>query len=94
MPRLGEIRDPLPRERLERVWIRRFRNLSNVAAAPDGLWVMFGRNGAGKTNVLESIASLTTRERSPVRERDFVAGAAIVALPPRTGAEGLGAFLV
>ncbi|MCA1692619.1 MAG: AAA family ATPase [Actinobacteria bacterium] len=47
--------------RLDHLWISDFRNYAAAELAlPPGLVVIVGDNGAGKTNLLEAIAYLTT----------------------------------
>ena len=48
--------------RLERLWLTDFRNYAHVelAPAPDGLTVVVGANGEGKTNLLEAVGYLAT----------------------------------
>lgn len=50
--------------RVTRLWISDFRNYTSaeLAPAPDGLTVVTGANGEGKTNLLEAIAYLATLE--------------------------------
>lgn len=50
--------------RLTRLWLSDFRNYasSELDLAPDGLTVVTGDNGMGKTNLLEAIAWLATLE--------------------------------
>jgi DNA replication and repair protein RecF len=48
--------------RLERLWLTDFRSYhqAELAPAPDGLTVVIGRNGQGKTNLLEALGWLAT----------------------------------
>ncbi len=48
--------------RLRRLWVADFRNYeaAELVPAPDGLTVVLGGNGEGKTNLLEAIAYLAT----------------------------------
>jgi DNA replication and repair protein RecF len=48
--------------RVDRLWLTDFRNYESVelAPAPDGLTVVVGANGEGKTNLLEAIGYLAT----------------------------------
>jgi DNA replication and repair protein RecF len=48
--------------RVTRLWLKDFRNYTSadVALAPDGLTVVMGGNGEGKTNLLEAIGYLAT----------------------------------
>jgi len=48
--------------RLDRLWITDFRNYgtAELAPAPDGLTVIVGNNGEGKTNLLEAVGYLAT----------------------------------
>lgn len=48
--------------RLERLWLADFRSYTaaELAPAPDGLTVVVGANGEGKTNLLEAVAYLST----------------------------------
>lgn len=48
--------------RLDRLWVSDFRSYRSVAfePAPDGLTVVIGRNGQGKTNLLEAVGYLAT----------------------------------
>jgi len=48
--------------RLERLWLTDFRSYhqAELAPAPDGLTVVVGRNGQGKTNLLEALGWLAT----------------------------------
>ncbi|MGH9151308.1 MAG: DNA replication/repair protein RecF, partial [Acidimicrobiales bacterium] len=48
--------------RLHRLWVSDFRNYASAEAAlaPDGLTVVVGGNGQGKTNLLEAVAYLAT----------------------------------
>lgn len=48
--------------RIERLWLGDFRNYGSaeVALAPDGLTVVSGGNGQGKTNLLEAMGYLAT----------------------------------
>jgi len=48
--------------RLERLWLTDFRSYASaeLVPAPDGLTVVVGANGQGKTNLLEAIAWLAT----------------------------------
>jgi DNA replication and repair protein RecF len=65
--------------RVDRLWLTDFRNYGAVELAPaPGLTVVHGRNGHGKTNLLEAIAYLATL--------DSFRGAPVDALV-RTGAE-------
>jgi len=50
--------------RLDKLWIADFRNYTDaeLAPAPDGLTVVIGDNGEGKTNLLEAIAYLALLE--------------------------------
>ena len=47
---------------LDRLWLTDFRNYfsAELEPAPDGLTVITGRNGEGKTNLLEAIGYLAT----------------------------------
>jgi DNA replication and repair protein RecF len=47
---------------LERLWLTDFRSYpsAELAPAPDGLTVLAGENGSGKTNLLEAIGYLAT----------------------------------
>lgn len=49
--------------RVERLWLRDFRSWESaeLAPAPDGLTVVVGANGEGKTNLLEGLAYLATQ---------------------------------
>jgi DNA replication and repair protein RecF len=56
--------------RLARVWIHDFRNYREafLAPAPEGVTVLYGANGQGKTNFLEAVAycaALTSFRRAP-----------------------------
>lgn len=48
--------------RVDRLWLTDFRNYTSaeLAPAPDGLTVVAGANGEGKTNLLEAVAYLAT----------------------------------
>jgi DNA replication and repair protein RecF len=48
--------------RLERLWLTDFRNYAaaELVPSPDGLTVVTGRNGEGKSNLLEAIGYLAT----------------------------------
>jgi DNA replication and repair protein RecF len=48
--------------RVDRLWLADFRNYESVelAPAPEGLTVVVGANGGGKTNLLEAIGFLAT----------------------------------
>jgi DNA replication and repair protein RecF len=48
--------------RLDRLWLTDFRNYhsAELAPAPDGLTVVQGQNGEGKTNLLEAVGYLAT----------------------------------
>jgi len=48
--------------RVDHLWLTDFRNYANaeLEPAPDGLTVVIGNNGEGKTNLLEAIAYLAT----------------------------------
>ncbi|HVF75988.1 MAG TPA: DNA replication/repair protein RecF [Acidimicrobiales bacterium] len=48
--------------RVDRLWLTDFRSYTSaeLAPAPDGLTVVVGSNGEGKTNLLEAIAYLAT----------------------------------
>ena len=48
--------------RLDRLWLTDFRNYraAELAPAPNGLTVIEGRNGEGKTNLLEAVGYLAT----------------------------------
>ena len=48
--------------RLERLWLTDFRSYASaeLAPAPEGLTVIVGANGQGKTNLLEAVAWLAT----------------------------------
>ena len=48
--------------RVDRLWLTDFRNYrsAELAPAPDGLTVVVGANGEGKTNLLEAIGYLAT----------------------------------
>jgi DNA replication and repair protein RecF len=48
--------------RLERLWLTDFRNYASAELAPsvNGLTVVTGRNGEGKTNLLEAVGYLAT----------------------------------
>jgi DNA replication and repair protein RecF len=47
---------------LERLWLTDFRNYAaaELHPAPDGLTVVTGANGEGKTNLLEAVGYLAT----------------------------------
>ena len=49
--------------RLRRLWLTDFRNYAaaELAPAPDGLTVVHGANGEGKTNLLEAVGYLATQ---------------------------------
>ena len=50
--------------RVSRLWLTDFRNYAaaELEPAPDGLTVVRGANGEGKTNLLEAIGYLATLE--------------------------------
>jgi DNA replication and repair protein RecF len=51
-----------PRVRIDRLWLTDFRSYAQaeLAPAPEGLTVVVGANGEGKTNLLEAVAYLAT----------------------------------
>lgn len=53
----------------EGVEIKGFRSIELVQLSLDGLTVLFGRNGAGKTNLLEAVAGALAAERHSLRDQ-------------------------
>lgn len=62
--------------RLRRLWIRAFRNYSRADIAfDDGITALVGRNGAGKSNVLEAVYLVATgRSHRTAREEEAIQG--------------------
>ncbi len=60
--------------RLRRLWIRAFRNYSRAEVAfDDGITALVGRNGQGKSNVLEAIYLVATgRSHRTAREEEAI----------------------
>jgi DNA replication and repair protein RecF len=79
--------------RVRRLWLRDFRNYARADVAfGDGVTVLVGANGQGKSNLLEAIYFVTTgRSHRTVREAEAIAfgaaGARVRALVLRRGRE-------
>lgn len=57
--------------RLRGVRIDRFKSITDQGFTIDGMVVLFGANGVGKTNVLEAVGTMAGDSRTPVRDSEW-----------------------